>query len=217
MKKPAQIFLIIFTILILANLLVLDYFWWQGRNKTFPSEGQPEATINKETSACDLSCQETITEKIQEELEKTTPQAGQSSSPTVSPPASCALPTASPQVKVVYIPLITQGFTVETTWTEITASDFYFDLADYPSAKEVRFETHLLALHGSAKVYTRLYDVTNKRGVDYSDLSTQNDTFTRLESSGLKIWRGNNKYTVQLRSENGTEVQLKEAKLKILF
>jgi len=53
--------------------------------------------------------------------------------------------------------------------------------------------------------------------VDYSDLSTANGVFSRLESRAIIIWLGNNKYTVQLRSENGTEVQLKEAKLKIVF
>jgi hypothetical protein len=217
MRKAAQISLGALAILMLANLLVLDYFWWQGRSN--PPLAQNKAATGQEAGdTCGSLCQKTITEKIQAELDKNTPSAGQSSSVTVSPPATCAvLPTAGPQAKILYIPLASQGSTVETIWTDIPGSDFYFDLADYLAVKAVRFEIRLLALHGSAKVYARLYDVTNKRAVDFSELSTQSSTFLRLDSGELRIWRGDNRYTVQLRSENGTEVQLKEAKLKIIF
>jgi hypothetical protein len=217
MKKAAQIFLAVLAVLVLANLFALDYFWWQGRGG-LPLAQNKAATDQEAGDTCGSLCQKTIAEKIQAELDKGTPSAGQSSSVTVSPPATCAVqPTASPQIKTLYIPLASQGSTVSTSWADIAATNFYFNLADYPGAKEVRFETHLLALDGASPVYARLYDVTNKRGVDYSDVSTRNQSYTRLESSALKIWRGNNLYLIQLRSEIGIEAQLKEAKLKIIF
>lgn len=217
MEKALKATLVVFGILVVSNLLALDFFWFTGKNFTKSNLAANTEVSEPKTiqDSCGSICQETVTEKIKEELAKITPLAGQSSLiiPTSKPVAQ---PTANGK-KVLYIPLVTEGKTVLTAWTDIVPSDFYFDLTNYSGAKEVRFETYLLAVNGSAKVYARLYDVTNKRGVDYSELYTANDTFTRLESGGISIWRGNNKYTVQLRSENGTEVQLKEAKLKIIF
>ena len=216
LPKAIKILLISLGALVFLNILALDWFWFADKSK------EKEATVEQVTEEkatipenCALSCQQTISEKIQEELAKTSPSAGQSS---VLPTNALTVKTPTTgQQKILYIPLASNGNTVLTVWTDIVPSEFYFDLTNYPGIKEVRFETYLQAVNGSAKVYARLYDATNKRGVDYSDLSTANGVFSRLESSAITIWRGNNKYTVQLRSENGTEVQLKDAKLKIIY
>lgn len=202
-QQPEKIFLGVFLFLITANILFLDFVSFNKKVELqLPLQTATPTPIFE--SKCVDECQVIIDQKISEALAKL---------PTL------VVPTSAPatQVKAVYIPLVTEGTTVNTTWTDINPSEFYFDLADYPGAKEVRFICYLQALHGSAKVYARLYDQTNKRGVDYSDLETQSDSYVRLESSGITIWRGNNKYTVQLRSANGTQVLLKEVKLKVIF
>lgn len=210
-NKILKILLISFGAIIFLNLAFLD---WRTINNS-KIKNQKSKTIEEQfliddnkiaTDSCGIICKQTIQEKIAEELNRLPSPAGQSS---VSPPNG--------KPKVIYIPLVTEGNSVSTEWVDIMPSEFYFDLTNYPSAKEVRFETYLLALYGSAKVYARIYDATNFRGVDNSELSTQNNSFTRMESSAISIWRGNNKYTVQLRSANGTEVRLREAKLKILY
>jgi hypothetical protein len=119
--------------------------------------------------------------------------------------------------KVTYIPITTARSTAIMDWTDANPSDFYFDLVDFPGAKSVRWEVYLQAVNGSGKVFARLYDVTNKRGVDYSELATESNTSVFLRSSDLKIWRGNNLYRVQLKSVNGTEAVLAQARLKIIF
>ena len=81
----------------------------------------------------------------------------------------------------------------------------------------MRFEAYLLADQGAAKVYARLYDSTNNRGVDYSDIQTNSSSYTRIQSSKTSIWRGNNKYIVQLKSENGTVAKIKDAKLVVSY
>lgn len=216
LPKAFKILLIIFGVLVFLNLLALDWSWFTDKSKGKETVAEQ---VTKEVATipenCALNCQQVITEKIQEELAKTSPSAGQSS---VLPTDTLTVKTpTSGQQKIIYVPLASDGTTVLTSWTDIIPSEFYFDLANYPGIKEIHFETYLQAVNGSAKVYARLYDATNKRGVDYSDLSTANGVFSRLESSAITIWRGNNKYTVQLRSENGTEVQLKDAKLKIIY
>lgn len=228
MKKIWILIVVTVAILFFANLLVLDWRvlrsgggkWEVGREVRERSEENEEGS-NKlalenriATDSCGIICQETIEEKIKEELAKIPSPAGQSS---VSPftQKSVVQPT-SVQSRVVYVPLITEGTASSISWTDIIPSEFYFDLKDYSGAKEVRFQAYLLSANNDLG-FARLYDVTNSRGVDFSDLQTTSSTFTRVESSGMKIWQGNNKYTLQLRSVNGTQAQLKDAKLKIIY
>jgi len=220
MTKNLKILLIVFLVLIIANFSVLDFFFVKDRfvEKKTQEASEGETIVGEQskvaTDSCGLVCQQTIVAKISEELSRLPSPAGQSS---VSPPLPIKTPTATNgKPKVVYIPLITFGSVSSISWTDIVPSEFYFDLSNYSGAKEVRFETYLLSLNNDL-VTARMYDATNKRAVDFSDLQTTSSTFTRIESSPLVIWQGNNKYTIQLRSVNGTQAQLKDARLKILY
>jgi len=211
-EKLLKIFLVLFLILITVNIGFLD--WWIINHRKEEPEKETEKETETETvisQECSEDCRQLIEQKVSEAIKNI---------PTQKPAKVVnQLPASNPvaSAKVTYLPLVAEGTTTETKWTDIAASDFYFNLADYPGAKEVRFIASLQALHGSAKVEARLYDQTNKRGVDYSELETKNDAYTLIESSGIVIWRGNNKYSVQLRSANGTQVLLKEARLKVIF
>ena len=231
MKKIIIIFLGVLGFLIVVNLGILDWVvfrsesgkWevggWKleriiGSEKLNEEEFTTKDTIA--TGSCELACQDLIEEKIKEELSKLPSLAGQSSvSPTVV--IKTKTPTSvNGKPKIVYMPLVAGGSMGTVDWADIVPSEFYFNLSDYPNVKEVRFEAYLSSVNGD-QVFARLYDATNNRGVDYSDLLTANTAFTRIESSSMKIWAGNNKYTVQLRSVNGTSVLLKDAKLKIIY
>lgn len=206
MTKFFKILLIILVVLVLGNLGFLD---WQYFRRDAP------AAVGAQFIAPDeLDYQNLIKDEIEKQLSAMPTIAGQSSvSPTV--PKS-AVPTTVSQPKIAYVPLVSSGSVFSITWADITPSEFYFDLNDYPNVKEVRFEAFLQSSN-SDLVFARLYDQTNKRGVDFSELQSSSATFTRVQSAAIKIWRGNNKYTVQLRSVNGTGVQLQEAKLIIIF
>ena len=216
MKKGLIIFACIVGILVVGNLFFLDWrFFSQSKSKDealLVNQIQEEEKLA--TRSCQLSCQEIIEEEIKQELAKLPSLAGQSS---VSPPVSTRLPTQiNNKPKIIYVPLITDGSVSSVDWKEVVPSEFYFDPANYPGAKEFRFEAYLSSANDD-RGFARLYDATNKRGVDSSDLSFNRSEFTRVESSAVKIWSGNNKYTLQLRSVNGTKVQIKEAKLKIYY
>lgn len=204
-----------------VNLLFLNWhiFFRSAGSQSPKNFGEAGEMLVEEdkvaTDSCGLVCQKEIEEKIQEELAKIPSPAGQSSVSPSPQRQSVPLPSST-QSKVLYIPLVTSGSVSSVTWVDILPSEFYFDQANYPGTKEIRFEAYLLSLNNDL-VSARLYDVTNKRGVDFSDLQTSASSFTRVESSAVKIWQGNNKYTVQLRSVNGTQAQLKDAKLKIMY
>lgn len=219
MKKIYFILLILLGVLMVGNLGYLDYRLIVNQKETGPELGKeeereqvetPNASISAET--CGESCRQLIAEAVKEEIGQLSLIAGQSG----TSPVPKANGKTSTQAKTAYVPLITDGSVSAIAWTDIVPSEFYFDLSDYPGAKEVRFQAFLLSLNNDL-VSSRLYDQTNKRGVDFSDLQTSSSTFTRIESSGIKIWWGNNKYTIQLRSVNGTQAQLKDAKLKIIY
>lgn len=203
----------------MGNLGFLDYRLIVGRQETeWKLEKEEEVLLveapgaSASAGACGESCRQLITEVVKEEIGRLSLVAGQSG----TSPVPKTNGKTSTQAKTAYVPLVTDGSIAAIVWTDIVPSEFYFDLGDYPGAKEVRFQAFLLSLNNDL-VSARLCDQTNKRGVDFSDLQTSSSTFTRLESSGIKIWRGSNKYSIQLRSVNGTQVQLKDAKLKIIY
>jgi hypothetical protein len=70
---------------------------------------------------------------------------------------------------------------------------------------------------GGNKVYARLYDVTNKRAVDFSELWSDSGTSEFKRSVDLAIWRGNNLYRVQAKSSTGTPAYLDSPRLKIIL
>lgn len=215
MKKIYLVLIIILAVSALTNLVFLDLNLIKNlriaENKTVNEEnlaGQFEKITP--VPECSL-CKDIISDAVKEEVDKLPLIAGQSG---ISPSPKKISPVS--EAKVAYVPLIADGSASSITWVDVVPSEFYFNINDYPGAKEVRFQAFLLSLNNDL-VSARLYDQTNKRGVDFSDLQTASSSFTRIESSGMKIWQGNNKYTIQLRSVNGTQAQLKDAKLKIIF
>lgn len=232
MKKGWIIFLSVIGFFAILNLGILDWVVLRGRGELWSSfvpptggasagkdVGQEEVEESKEkiaTGSCELSCQEIIEEKIKEGLAKLPFLAGESSVSTIAPRKISPTTVPNDKLKVVYVSLVTEGTVSSADWTDVVPSEFYFNINDYPGAREVRFEAYLASANND-QGYARLYDATNKRGVDFSDLLFNQSAFTRVESSGIKIWKGNNKYTIQLRSVNATQVQIKEAKLKVLY
>lgn len=213
MKKGLIILFCLLGIMVLGNLVFLDWQYFSKSDIAPPPVIQIQEENKIATGSCQLECQEIINEEIKQELAKLPSMAGQSSISPVVYPTTAAV---NNKPKIVYIPLVTDGSVSSVDWTDIIPSEFYFNWSDYPGAKEVRFEAFLSSANDDPG-YARIYDVTNKRGVDFSDLPFNKSAFTRVESGKMVVWSGNSKYTVQLRSVNATKVLIKDAKLKVLY
>ena len=205
-----KIFLITLLILMVGNLVWVD---WRLISEKRSVSITPTPSTSLRTSPTPLpNFEELVDQKVSQAIAKL---------PTAVPPKTVTVSQKSDsgqaRMTVSYVPIISEATTNNTSWTDILSSRFFFNLADYQGAKEVRLIVNLQAEHGSAPVFVRLYDQSNNRGVDYSDLSTQSGEYAWLESSPLSIWNGNNLYNIQLKSANGTLVLVKEAKLKISF
>ncbi|MBI3954736.1 hypothetical protein HY333_01695 [Candidatus Collierbacteria bacterium] len=97
-------------------------------------------------------------------------------------------------------------------WTSLSSSEFWFDLNLYAGVTQVTWEGWMENGYGLA----RLYDSTNFRAVDGSEVKLVSGVKTSFYSKPLSIWRGQNRYFIQVRSLNGTEVKISSARLKIL-
>lgn len=225
-EKIKKILLVLFGLIVCINLALLDFWLIKVNNQflsfsseTYKKQGSLENILKtlKSTSdskifqdACDSDCQKQIIQKVKDEVVRIP-------SPTsVISKISPAVGQENFGARVIYVPLITNGAVSSMNWTDIVPSEFYFDLKDYPEVKEIRLVAYLLSVNNDMG-FARLYDNTNKRWAYFSDVQTNNSSFTRVESKPIELLKGNNKYTVQLRSVNATQVQLKDAKLKIVF
>lgn len=223
-----KILVALFVVSVCVNLGLVDY-WLSKNNQVVnllssvvskltkePVSNGGKTVLNQETADnCGAACQEVISRKVKEEVAKiVTPLASRST--IVLPTGQSQNQGNFSQAKVVYVPVATYGAVSSMDWTDIVPSEFYFDLKDYPGAKEIRFVAYLLSINNDMG-YARLYDNTNKRWAYFSDVQTNNSTFTRVESKPIEMLKGNNRFTIQLRSVNATQVQIKDAKLKIVF
>ncbi len=210
----------IILVIIGLNILILDILLIKDKRASQPvvspkQDSLQEAALPQEQAQCSTACQQEMAEMISSSL--ATFSGEETVIKEIVREETKFIPSAEAQPRTIYIPLLTSASTTEMDWVDIVPSDFYFDLADYSGIKSVHFDVYLKALHGSGRVYVRLYDVTNKRGVDYSDHSTQAADFELMRSSPLAIWQGNNLYRIQMKSINGTEAFLEQAKLRVVL
>lgn len=212
MDKFLKNLLWVFGILAIVNLLVLDFVWM--RFKTTNSQSQaptpmptPRIIVSPSpTQTAGETCSADCLTKIQQEVKKAVGQEK----------IIQAIPTST-AAKVAYIAVGSTGSTASTSWADISGTDFYFNLTDYPQVKAVRWEASLQSYLSSDPVYVRLYDVTNNRAVDGSDLTTTSPTYQYIRSSDLTIWRGNNLYRIQAKGSNGNVVNVSAARLKVIL
>ena len=96
-------------------------------------------------------------------------------------------------------------------WTKITGSDFTFDTSLYGSNITVSWEGWMD--NGLGNV--RIYDATNFRGVDGSEIKLSSGEKSSFYSKNLSIWRGQNQYYLQIKSIAGL-VTISQPRLKVV-
>src|SRR3989344_3791582 len=152
------------------------------------------------SSGCNLECQAYVESKIaQIQADR---QVKPSSIPTPTPAPKTVMPLV-PKSKVkntTYLPIPSIGSTGANDWTNLTGTEFYFNLANYTGVVEVRLEANLHLTNGNGIAYIRLYDVTHGIGVQGSDAQTTSQTSTAIESGKITFLSGNNLIRIQAKS-----------------
>ena len=210
-EKILPIIIIVVSILVLANLVVLDLGWLRQQSEVMPT---PTPSLSPATSdSCGTVCQQTIDEKISQAIAtlsaKETTKESKAAEKTTTPKPS--------QPQVIYIPLGGGGSTISRDWTDVGNAEVYLDVNDYPNLEKAYFEGFIKVKHGNGKAFARLYDVNHSIGVQGSDIESASENFTLVESGSLNFWQGKNLYRIQIKSLNGYEASIDSGRIKIIL
>lgn len=122
-------------------------------------------------------------------------------------------PTAS--VKEVFIPLGTGSIT-STSWTDMSGLETYIDKTKYGKIIEANFEATLRIPTATGKVSARLYNVSDKHPVWFSEVEAQGGSGTLLRSEKIVLDEGNKLYRVQMMSTIAQAI-LDNARIRIVY
>lgn len=222
-EKAFLIAIIVVLTLILSNLVVLDLNLLKQKKeitdlKSLPTEQTgvlptpsiPSFSEETNNNQCDLNCQQAIDQKISQAI--ATLSAKKTTSQQAKPVAQ---KTSQPQV--IYIPLGGSGSSASRDWADIGNAEVYFDLNDYPSLVEARFEGFISVKNGNGKTFARLYDATHSIGVQGSEIVSTSENFTMVISGPLSLWQGKNLYRVQVKSLNGYDANFDSGRIKLIL
>lgn len=118
-----------------------------------------------------------------------------------------------------YVNLGTTHSSSSRDWKTIEGTGSYIDVAnDYGQDAYIEFVANIKIAHGNGTAYARLFDDTNKIAVSNSELkSVNNSEYKYVSSPRLYLWQGRNLYKLQIKSENGFEASVNNARIKISY
>lgn len=218
-KTLLSIIATVFGIFVIANLILLNYTVFRVLPNRIslpgPSITDLPTPIPTTQDTCGTQCQQTIRSALLEidtkiaTIAASTPVPGKTITKTVT-----ATPAPASGAKEFFIPMGT-GSTTKSDWEDVAGSDVYVDTANFVGIKTVYFEVSMHIPTKNGTVYARLYNVTDKHPVWYSDVSTDQDTSTFV-SSKIALDTGNKQYRVQLKTTLQYSSILDNARIKIL-
>lgn len=202
MSGPIKIGLIAsFLLLLTVNIVMLDLIVFMGRAVTRPSE--IAATTIRVTAAptgveeCSLSCItkiDAIVQKI-DSLTVEKPPEGNSS-------------------KEYFIPL-GSGTTKSNTWQDLAGVEAVIDTDNYNAIKSVTFELFLKIPTANGMVYAKLFNVTDKHDVWFSEVRGEGPTLTKREAM-ITLEKGAKTYRVMAMSTLKYDANVENARIRIV-
>ena len=169
-----------------------------------------------EDNGCDFECQQLIYAEIDKIKTETTKMPD---AVTATPTAAASLPVQSVKQKIkntTFVPIPGSGNTLNTSWTEITGTDFYLSKADYPGLTGVYFEANFKLLNGNGTANLRLFDKTHSIAPAGGEISTSSQSSVFATSNQVYLWEGNNHYAIQARSSTSDTTVFESGRLKVI-
>lgn len=187
-------------IIFLVDLGLIHYFLFNLWSRPLP-------LVPPSADSCGSECQKYINSKISE------------SKVILPPPIPTEKPIATTRTKVrsvSYLPISTTGSTGIYDWVSLPATDFYFDIGDYPGLKEIYFEANGHLFNGNGIAYFRLYDATHSVFVTGSNLETKQQKDSALTSAKVLFAPGRNLIQVQAKTLTADTAVFTSGRLKII-
>ena len=136
-------------------------------------------------------------------------------SPTVAPTfAPQVITQTNSQVKDFYIPL-GNGTNQTTDFVDVSGVVASVDFGSYQNIKEIRFEASVTVPTANESVTVRLFNVTDKHPVWYSEMSMNGGAFEYLVSQPVSYDTGVKTYQVQMKTQLGYLANLAQSRIHI--
>jgi len=103
------------------------------------------------------------------------------------------------------------GSVTASEWAKIDGTEFSFDALLYGGSVEVSWQGWVDNGYGSV----RIYDDTNHRAVDGSEISVNSGVKSSFYSKSMSIWRGQNQYFIQGKNPLGV-ITVSQPRLRIV-
>lgn len=153
---------------------------------------------------CSLACQTMISNEVAKN-KYVLPAATPDRLPTPFVPFSA---------KEYFIPL-GSGNTKANEYEQLTSVEAYVDTGNYPPIKEAYFDLHLRNPTGNGKAYAKLFNVTDKHDVWYSEVVFEGGGTMQKEAK-ITLDSGKKLYRVMVKSSLQYDVYADNARIRIV-
>ncbi len=194
--------------LVVGNIALLDYWIISSgaldkpQSLTTSTQSAPQKQINNPLQSCPQSCLSYIEEAT-------------ASSATLQSGTGGTTAKASSQ-KELFVP-IGSGTNASDDWEDVPGLQVVIDTAQYDKIKSSFFEAAVNVPSGNEIVYVRLYNVTDKHPVWYSELTFVNaNTSQQLTSDKITLDSGNKAYKVQMKTQLKIPASLNSSRIRII-
>lgn len=213
--------IVISLVLIFINLAYIDILTFTRRSpealvqKVYnitptitPSLNKPTQPTQIPDQLCPKSCISQIYEATASYKLASQPQPA----PTAIPAQQNAAPSS---VKEFFIPF-GSGSSSARDWEDIAGIQASVDTANYSNLKSITFEASIRIPTGNEIAYVRLFNVTDKHPVWFSEVSLEGGTPKLLVSKPITLDSGNKTYQVQMKTSLKYQAFFDQARLHIL-
>lgn len=195
-----------FGFLLFVNILAIDYWIYTTdfqNPKKLETSKQPtvQKTVTTNVQSCPQSCISYIQEATASSVVSETTTGGVSK---------------TSQIREFFIP-IGSGTNSSSDWEDVAGLQVVVDTAQYGKIKNAYFEVSVNVPNGNEIVYVRLYNVTDKHPVWFSELTFVNaNTAQQLTSDNITLDSGNKAYKVQMKTQLKIPASLNSSRIRIL-
>lgn len=188
-----------FLLLLTVNIVMLDLAIFFGRSGTKPSEIAATTVRAMVTPTPTVACSSLCEEKI-DTLAKRIEEL---------PVFQTANKTSE------YYISLGSGSTKSSVWQDIAGAEVIIDTTNYPSIKTVVFEVFLNIPTANGFVHAKLFNVTDKHDVWFSNVSSEGPVLTKKEAV-ITLEPGPKTYRVMGLSTLKYDANIENARIRIV-
>ena len=188
-----------FLLLLTVNIVMLDLAIFFGKSVVKPSEIAATTVRVSVTPTPTVSCQSSCEVKI-DALAKRLDEF---------PVSETAKKTSE------YYISLGSGSTKSSVWQDIAGAEAIIDTTNYPPIKSVVFEVFLNIPTANGLVYAKLFNVTDKHDVWFSNVSSEGPVLTKKEAT-ITLESGTKTYRVMGLSTLKYDANIENARIRIL-